>query len=226
MQIWRSVAQGPNLFLKSLYTVSFKSWQSWRVRHHSTSYFVVHPIFVHPIFSTSYFWCFLSLRFRSFICGSLYQCVLILNILYMVLPIFEVPVPKSTSYVWCFLFLCLPISMLLYKWGSTTITITITMIITIIITIMNIIIFSGVDQFRAGGGEGRQVHHLLNPQVQGYRQHHHRQHHHHHHHHHHFNRLQVDRKHSGLTLKCSAHNGAETVEQLEAAKARVTLDVR
>ena len=65
MPIWRSVAQGPNLFLKSLYTVSFKSWQSWRVRHHSTSYFVVHPIFVHPIFSTSYFWCFLFLRSPS-----------------------------------------------------------------------------------------------------------------------------------------------------------------
>jgi len=39
-------------------------------------------------------------------------------------------------------------------------------------------------------------------------------------------KFKVDRKHSGLTLKCSAHNGAETVEQLEAAKARVTLDVR
>ena len=41
-----------------------------------------------------------------------------------------------------------------------------------------------------------------------------------------FSLFQVDRKHSGLTLRCSAHNGAETAQQLEAAKARVTLDVR
>ena len=44
-------------------------------------------------------------------CGSLYQCVLFLYILFLVLPIFEVSVPKSvvpnfgTSYVWCFLLL-------------------------------------------------------------------------------------------------------------------------
>ena len=37
---------------------------------------------------------------------------------------------------------------------------------------------------------------------------------------------QVDREHTGSTLKCTAHNGAETVEQLERARARVTLDVR
>ena len=37
---------------------------------------------------------------------------------------------------------------------------------------------------------------------------------------------QVDREHTGSTLKCTAHNGAETVEQLERARAGVTLDVR
>ena len=36
----------------------------------------------------------------------------------------------------------------------------------------------------------------------------------------------MDREHTGSTLKCTAHNGAETVEQLERARARVTLDVR
>ena len=71
----------------------------------------VHPFFIHPIFCTSYFWCFLSLRFPSFICGSFYQCVLFLYILVLVLPIFEVPIPNSVvpnfsrSYVWCFLLL-------------------------------------------------------------------------------------------------------------------------
>ena len=44
-------------------------------------------------------------------CGSFYQCVLFLYIQLLVLPIFEVPVPKSVvpnvgiSYVWCFLHL-------------------------------------------------------------------------------------------------------------------------
>ena len=58
--------------------------------------FVVHPILVHPFCCTSYFWCFLSLRFCSFICGSLHQCVLFQYIILLFfLPIFEVHVPKS-----------------------------------------------------------------------------------------------------------------------------------
>ena len=51
------------------------------------------------------------MRFPSFICGSLYQRFLFLYILFLVLPIFEVPVPNSVvpnfgrSCVWCFLLL-------------------------------------------------------------------------------------------------------------------------
>ena len=73
-------------------------------------------------------WCFLSLRFPSFICGSLYQCVLFLYILFLVLPIFEVPVPNSVvpnfsrSYVWCFLllrsYLCVFLSLCYPKNGE------------------------------------------------------------------------------------------------------------
>ena len=111
---------------------------------------------------------------------------------------------------------------------------------------------SGIDQLRTRGGEGGQIHHLFNAKIQSnifldsnilslciwilivylylyfisnyiccctY------------------NCIcnliktiilnpQVDREHTGSTLKCTAHNGAETVEQLERARARVTLDVR
>jgi len=82
----------------------------------------------HESARTSYFWCFLSLRFPSFICGSLYQCVLFLYILFLVLPIFEVPVPNSVvpnfsrSYVWCFLllrsYLCVFLSLCYPKNGE------------------------------------------------------------------------------------------------------------
>ena len=53
------------------------------------------------------------------------------------------------------------------KEGVSPFSMVITITITIIKVIMINIIFTGVDQFRTGGGEGRQVHHLLNPQVQG-----------------------------------------------------------
>ena len=68
------------------------------------------------------------MRFPSFICGSLYQCVLFLYILFLVLPIFEVPVPNSVvpnfsrSYVWCFLllrsYLCVFLSLCYPKNGE------------------------------------------------------------------------------------------------------------
>ena len=106
MLIWRSAAQGPNPFLKSLFSASFKSWQSWRVRPHSTSYFIVHPIqqyilfLVLPIFEVP----FLHMWFLI----SVYP---ILEHLILILLIFDVPDPKSefpnlsTSYFECFLLL-------------------------------------------------------------------------------------------------------------------------
>ena len=108
MLIWRSAAQGPNPFLKSLFSASFKSWgpPPQYILFYCTSYFV------HPICSTSYFQCFRFFRFRSCICGSLYQCILFKYISFLVLPIFEVPDPKyevpnvGISYVRCFLLLC------------------------------------------------------------------------------------------------------------------------
>jgi len=67
------------------------------------------------------------------ICGSLYQCVLFLYILFLVLPIFEVPVPNSVvpnfsrSYVWCFLllrsYLCVFLSLCYPKNGEAPISV-------------------------------------------------------------------------------------------------------
>ena len=69
MLIWRSAAQGPNPFLKSLFSASFKSGKA------GGSAPIVHPILLYILFSSI-----------SYFCTSYFQ-----YILFLVLPIFEVP---------------------------------------------------------------------------------------------------------------------------------------
>ena len=83
---------GPNLFLKPLFSASFKSWLSWRVRPASYLWGSV-PSYVVPYisvsyFSTSYFWFFLSLRFPILNLRFLMSVYPMFGVSYFCVPIF------------------------------------------------------------------------------------------------------------------------------------------